>query len=221
MKKMKMLCLFVFWIVAISSLAQAAPVNIDFGSKYGAPPNTYGAASGQTGTWNDIRNLGITSNLFDLDGNSTTVNITISAETITGSSYYPGDAGLIVSDNFYVRANNSWNISLTNLNNGIYDVYLYMPHNIAVDTGAGNVNGISFTNISGDFGGTFIQGTNYHLLTGVTITDGTLSATGSTSSFSGLAGIQITPAAVPIPSGIFLMASAVVGLIGIRRKLKN
>jgi hypothetical protein len=89
----------------------------------------------------------------------------------------PGTANALMENSLYSFPGNSWGLSMTGLLEGICDIYLYDPHNSAVGTGSGNVNGISFANINGNFGtGAFVQGTNYHLLSGVSITGGTLFA---------------------------------------------
>ena len=56
-------------LVYCAPAAAAQSLNIDLGTYYGTPPATYGAASGQAGTWHEA-GLGLTA-LVDLSGGST------------------------------------------------------------------------------------------------------------------------------------------------------
>lgn len=87
---------------------------------------------------------------------------------------------------------------------------------------SGTVNGIAFSNIIGTFGEvTFVLGSNYHLLSSVTIAGGTLTATGSQpGTFSGIEGIQIVPITdVPEPGTLAIFAPGFAGL-GFKRRRK-
>ena len=71
MKNMAVLSLVVLLIVSVANPALAALVNIDFGAGFGgnggnAPSSTFGAASGQTGAWNNITAFGTTFGLLDI-----------------------------------------------------------------------------------------------------------------------------------------------------------
>jgi hypothetical protein len=214
------------FLIAHFNPVSASLLNIDFGNATGSPPSSFEAASEQSGSWNTIISLGTTTGLIDLDGNSTSVSITVSAGAINGSASIGSDnMNKLMGDNFYKAANNAWTVTLNNLNNGIYDVYLYDPYASNVSTGAGSVNGITFTDINGNRnGGVFAEGVNYHLLSGVAVTDGTLVATGTSSvsgDYGGLSGLQITPSAVPIPGAAWLLGGGLVCLVGIRRKFNK
>jgi hypothetical protein len=116
-----------------------------------------------------------------------------------------------------------WSIAITGLLDGIYDVYLYDPNNGAIGTGSGNVNGVGFSNINGNFGsGTFIEGVNYTLLQGVSITGSSFLASVGMG-VSGLSGIQLVPtvaqpAAIPEPTSLLLVGT---GLLAIAIRIKR
>ena len=173
--------------LAISATALAVPINVDFGSAGDViTSNTFGAASGQSGNWNNIIALGTTSGIVDIGGNATSVAIEVTADTMGGLFGLPppppppDDANALMEDNFFSNSGRSWTISITGLSGTLFDIYLYEPHHSAVGTGSGMVEGITFSNINGNFvGGTFVLDSNYLLLSGVTITGGTLTVTGT------------------------------------------
>ncbi len=208
--------------LAISATALAVPINVDFGLKgHVITSTTFGAASGQTGNWNNITAFSTPSGIVDIGGNATSVAITVTAGTMGGIFPLPtGDANALMEDNFFSSSGASWTISITGLSGTLFDIYLYEPHHGAVGTGSGTVEGIAFSNINGNFSlGTFVLDSNYHLLSGVTITGGTLTATGSQpGTHSGIAGIQVVPlAAVPEPGTLGLLTAGLLGLAFARR----
>jgi PEP-CTERM motif-containing protein len=204
--------------------ALAMPINIDFGI-LPTPSSTFGAASGQVGDWNQINTLFTGAGIVDLSGAATSVTVTISPSSVNPGGFLPlppGDANSLMTDNFF--SPNPWGLNVTGLVDGIYDVYLYSPHHSSVSMGAGLLNGVAFGDMNGDFyGGAFIEGANYQTLSGVVVTGGLLSASGtkSLSSFSGLAGIQLVSSSddnqVPLPGTISLIFLGLAGLGWIRR----
>ena len=209
--------------LAISATALAVPINADFGFKgHVITSTTFGAASGQSGYWNNITAFSTPSGIVDIGGNATSVAITVTAGTMAGiSGLFPlDDANALMEDNFFSSSGRSWTISITGLSGTLFDIYLYEPHHSAVGTGSGMVEGITFSNINGNFvGGTFVLDSNYLLLSGVTITGGTLTVTGAQSgTYSGIAGIQVVPlAAVPEPGTLGLLTAGLLGLAFAKR----
>ena len=195
MRIVKILMILTLSFVAFD-YADAQNLNVDFGSAHGTPSNTFGAASGQVGTWNTL-GLGTTSGLLDITGAATTVAVTVTSQTDTGSSggSCGGDLGALLDDNFYTSGA-TWSVDLSGLTNGNYSVYLYGPNHTGVETGNMVVNGVAVASISGD-GCSFIAGTT-HTAIQVSVTNGTLSIAGTNiASFAGLGGLQLIEQALP------------------------
>jgi len=177
--------------------AFADSINIDFGSGRGIPPSSYGAASGQAGTWNQIVR-GTTSNLLDVSGVPTSVNIVVNASSLGGAGPASNDDQKLLNDNFHSSpaASLTWSVNLSGLVDQPYDVYLYAPTNISVSTGNMTVNGSPIGQLIGDPNGLLIQGTSYEKYN-TTVSGGLLTLSGSVSgtsfSFGGLAGMQLVP----------------------------
>jgi hypothetical protein len=212
-------------LFATAAPALASSLYIDFGSSSAAPSSLFGAAAGTAGVWNNVSGLGTVADLFDAFGVRTDVDVTVSAESADGTGGGgTTDAYRLMQDNFYSTPGKTWSVWLSGLTDGLYDVYLYEPMNMFLGTGTGAVNGQTFSNINGNFGGTFIKGGNYLLLSDVLVTNGTLSATGGeTGALSGLAGLQLVDRrpspTTPVPEpGTLLLLSAGLAAAGVRRR---
>lgn len=205
----------------VASPAFASAFNIDFGQLDPAPSASFGAASGQTGFWNEIPAL-VPAGLVDTAGLPTGVTIFVTAHD---GNWYPGpgDFNLLMDDNFYT--DQIWTVTIAGLSNGSYTVFLYDPEHTGVGTGGGSVNTSFFSNIndpsvpggigSPDPNTTFTLGVNF-LQLNVTVTNGTLTANGASGglpAYSGLAGMQIVPGgvsagpAVPEPASLVLLVT--------------
>lgn len=203
----------------------ATSLNLDFGLSGGVPSSSFGAASGQMGNWNRITAFNTVSGIVDTSGSATSVTLAISAMSMGGGAGLPdGDGNNLMEDNFHSGPGNTWNLSMTGLENGTYDVYLYEPHNNLVGTGSGEVNGSAFSDINGNFlSGVFIEGSNYHLLSGVAVSGNILGFASSLSDYSGLAGLQLVQAPIPEPStfGLFAVGLALLSYLGAKRRVTD
>jgi len=174
---------------------KAEQLNIDLSVHFGGPSDDYGAVSGQVGRWNSVESLGFTPDLLNTAAVPTAVSITVSATSANG---YAGgcptvDADALVGDNFYTSYG-AWTADLDGLTNGVYQVFLYAPHNNNVATGNMLVNGIAIESVLGASDCDLSEGIGSAWVT-VTVVDGTLSLIGDPAeiptSHAGLAGIQL------------------------------
>tara|TARA_Y100001960_G_C14576861_1_gene778709 strand:+ start:151 stop:756 length:606 start_codon:yes stop_codon:yes gene_type:complete len=165
-------------------------LNIDFGAHRPDVPSGYAGAANQSGTWNKISSNS-TNNLVDIDNVSTSISLEVTAQTLGGYTISGAD---LTSDNFYSSNGASWKVEITGISNGIYDIYYYAPANTAVSTGSFYINSALQNSISGSSNNVLSQGTDWDILSGVTVSNSTLTLESySTSSFRGLAGLQIRP----------------------------
>jgi hypothetical protein len=213
-----------FLFIFICATAQAASLNIDFGSAQPAPPSSFGAAASQPGYWNQITTAGITSNLLDLTGAATSVALDLELVLdihITGSGGCGIDANLcdLRGSNFYTNFA-GWSLQLTNLDNGTYDLYYYSPTNGIVPTGNFSANGVPAGSITTSGADSLVQGSDWDKIT-VDVSSGTLDIGADTPAGNvGLAGIQLVytaPLAIPEPSTIVLVGTFVAA-IGLKRR---
>ncbi|MEM7541150.1 MAG: VPLPA-CTERM sorting domain-containing protein [Pseudomonadota bacterium] len=206
-------------ILLFASTALAESLNIDIGTRYNALPDTYAAASGQAGFWNDD---GLSFNdLVDINNIATDVDLSYSSSIVDG---WVGGTSLtnedyLQGDNFFVFSG-AWALTLSNLDAGTYDVYYYAPGNPGVTTGAMTINGTLVGSLTGQLG-PLVQGTSWDVLTDVVV-DGSntlvIAATG-TSGARGLAGLQIvSTTAVPLPAAFWMLGGGVLAICGFCRR---
>ena len=214
-------------VFAASSLTQAnlLTFNIDFGVQWGTPAPSFGAAASQSGFWEAITATGTTSNLTDTGGATTSVSLTLSADDPSGNDGDGStDARKLTDDNFYSGSGNSWSISMANLSDGEYDVYLYAPTHSGVNTGTFTVNGSPVASMPGQDSDTLgPQGTDWDVVGGVSVSGGSLTIEStSTSSFRGLAGLQLAGGGSPIPEPNSVALFGVgLGAIALRRRKRE
>ncbi|HXH62409.1 MAG TPA: hypothetical protein VNI20_13760 [Fimbriimonadaceae bacterium] len=168
--------------------------NLDLSDAFTGLPNTYSAASGQAGAWNDCP-VGTTSNLKDTAGNVTAVSITVTG--FSGAFNTPTtDTGKLLGD--YVQYNTvsatPVSISITGLANGTYRVYYYYVSSMSGFT----ANGILMPSLTADGSASARDslgtvGFNWYYVDAF-VTSGTLAITDSTpTSLEGISGLQIVP----------------------------
>jgi hypothetical protein len=200
--------------------ATYAAINVDFGYFDPAPSATYGAAAGQAGVWNKVPDLGITDNLLGLSGSATTISVNVLADNNSGNAgnFEPGnDTSALRNDNFFstpaVVLGTPWSVTFSNLDNGTYSLYYYAPENQIVVTGPFSANGVSGTDLRGNLAATLVQGQDWQVVTGITVTNGTLAINEtSDSEYAGLAGLQLVkipePSSMPLAAGALLLLAA-------------
>ena len=165
-------------------------LNIDFGAADPDVPSSYAGAANQSGTWNKISSNS-TNNLVEINNVSTSISLEVTAWTLGGSS---GSGANLTADNFYSKNGDSWKVEITGFSNGIYDIYYYAPAHYQVSTGSFYINSALQNSISGSGNNELSQGTDWGMLSGVTVSNSTLTLeSNSTSGYRGLAGLQIRP----------------------------
>ena len=166
----------------------ALRLNIDFGAERPDVPSGYAGAANQSGTWNKISSNS-TNNLVDINNVSTSISLEVTAGTLSGST---GSGANLTTDNFYSNNGVSWKVEITGFSNGIYDIYYYAPAHSSVSTGSFYINSSLQNSISGSNNNELSQGTDWGMLSGVTVSNSTLTLESYlTSGYRGLAGLQI------------------------------
>lgn len=167
--------------------------NLDFTEFFTGLPDTFGAASGLTGTWVDVpcNPCGTTDALVNTVGTATTVSIELTGQSdaftpqTTTESILLRDAVL----NRFLFPPEAFSATLTGLEDGQYDLYYYY-HSA---TSGMTVNGTAMNNLAGGSPDALEeQGTNWDVTRGVTVTGGTLTITDADGNpDEGLSGIQL------------------------------
>jgi len=205
-------------LALVPSSAWAQGFNLDFRGTLTGLPETYGAASGQTGTWVDVP-LGVTNGLTDVSGATTGVSITT---TGTGDTFHPAttDDGILLRDSIVndgVRPPTiAFSATLTGLADGEYTVYYY---HFAATSGL-TINSSPMSDLAGGSADALgAQGTNWDAVQ-VSVAGGTLQIVDTTpeSDFAGLSGIQMVRTVPEPASWLMLVAgTAFLGLLYRRR----
>ena len=151
---------------------------------------------------------------MDISGNASGATIDVYAYTFAGDSASPvaGDPGLLIADNFYSSPGSAWNLAITGLTNGIYDVYYYAPDHDLIDTGAFLLNGVYAANLAGMLGGNgTVQNQEWAVLPGIQVTSGMLATFwlgNEAAAFTGLYGLQLVAVPEPSATGLALCGGA-------------
>jgi hypothetical protein len=183
------------WLALIGKSAAAGEsFNLDFRGTFTGLPDTYGAASGQTGTWVDVLPNTPTGNLINVSGQATSVSITVTGRGDTFNPQTTIDSILlrdaIVSDFDFGE---DFSVAVTGLPNGVYDVYYYY-HGA---TSGLSLNSMPMADLAGGSADALgSEGTNWDVMR-TTISGGTLTIADSTPASDGLSGIQIVFVARP------------------------
>lgn len=221
------LCLFAY-------SAHATSINVDIGGFSGKPSDSYGAAAGQAGFWNEITYsaTSYTGSLLDLSGAASGATLSISNLSSTGTgSNAPAADGALMNDLGRIAPSGVGNtalITISGLDAGTYDVFTYAwEAGLAATTKSTNIN---VNNIgsqliaptSNAFIG-FLTGTTHaqHTVSIMTGDDIVISATTVDDIFDQgvVNGFQLVQQPIPIPATVWLLVTAL-GSIGYLRKMK-
>jgi hypothetical protein len=208
--------LLTFLLSTWGSVSALPLLNMDFGHDFGGPglPDTYGAASGQIGTWNKVNTLGLTGGLLDISGAASGASVNVFGDGWSTGGFYVTDDEKLLSDGLF-RTGGNWSMTFSGLDNGIYDIYYYAPQH-AMDSGDITINGTFVPYLLGNIN-TLVQGASWDMLSGVAVTSGTLSLRSGLPNtiqpYTGIAGIQIVQASnqVPEPGTLLLLCLGLTG----------
>ncbi|MDJ0973947.1 MAG: hypothetical protein QNJ98_05770 [Planctomycetota bacterium] len=173
--------------------ADAAPVatggfNLDLGGYFDDIPETYGAASGQTGPWVPVRD-GTTNAITNAAGDVTAVSIVLDGISSVANPRTSTEGDLLRDWMESPAApEDGLSVTLTGLDDGLYALYYYVPR----PTDDFTANGGPMPGLpGGDLNGLGAQGTNWNTVL-VSVSGGTLTITGSPFN-AYLSGVQIVP----------------------------
>jgi hypothetical protein len=224
----KIINLTALGLLIASGSVYAQSLNIDFGGEAGTPLSTYSAAAGQSGIWTTVTSE-TTSTVYNLAGTASgvTISTTYTGDWLAFNGYSGsgnGAGNAFLDDNFFVPSGCTWMVTISNLANGTYSVYYYAPNSTSVATGDFTINGAACSSINGnDVSGSanLVEGTSYDVLANIEVTNGTLTLTsGSSTSYAGLAGLQLVLTSVPEPSA-FALAGGLVALFTVMLRKRS
>ncbi|MCF3648358.1 PEP-CTERM sorting domain-containing protein [Synoicihabitans lomoniglobus] len=213
-------------VFILGASLHAQSYNIDLGSHYTEPPNSFGGSANQPGVWNRVDTTGTTA-LVDL--NNLSAGATVEVLVPDGGLYgfygneVISDQDLLQSDRFNSPSSAAWSIEVFGLSNGLYDIYVYS----SLSTGTFTLQGQPADAISGYSPASLGHGSagspTFGLFENIAVTDGSLSffqTNTELSGFTSVAGLQIVAAsAVPEPSSYAALAGlAVMGFVAQRRR---
>lgn len=190
-------------LITYTQALSAQNFNIDLGDLSTGTPASYGAASGQTGTWNIIDTLGSTA-LVSTTGAASGATVNTNSSYGFGSDgNYPGPHSDLLGDMIWGEpapdqpTSTDWSLTFVGLPGATYDVYYYAPSH-SMPTGEIRINNVPVPSLPGDPVDTaLVKGVNWQVHTSVLLSGGILRITGVNSdpsqfsALGGLAGLQL------------------------------
>ncbi len=190
-------------LVLLAGNAMGQSINVDLnatsGNGSGTPSSSYGAAAGQTGTWNNISNSSAaTVALAGLNGAASGVSLTWNKSTaIAGifDSGVSGDNAKLLQDGQFMTGFGTLTYTFSNLQAGTYAVYTYAGTPNSTQEAGVTVTGTvsSYQYIGGNLSNDLMPGDS-HAIQVVTISAGGSIVVKVSDSFGGMAscsGIQL------------------------------
>lgn len=213
---MKRFALTILVCAAFTPAVSAQQINIEFGSTFGTPSDSFGAGSGQAGVWNTLLGASWQTPLVDINGNETNAEFTDAFGTFEFAYDNPettGDDESLIDDFLDLGFQDSAPryFTVTGLNPGTYTVYSYnmAPDNETFITGVW-VNDEDLEWVGGAWGGDYTD-TVTHAIFEVTLAAGEdlVIHTEVIYGYGSFAGLQIIPHVNPCPAD--LTANGTVG----------
>ena len=217
---MKLKCITML-VVILTAQTFASITYIDFCTEGNTSlPSSYAAAADSAGVWNGVGGaVGTTSNLLDISGEQTSVDLTVSSTYSSMIKINTDHQALNTLLQECVYATNSgypWTVRLTGLENGEYDVYVYAPANPLIVLWDYSLNGVIHSDlITGSRDVSLDEGVDYEI-SRVTVSGGSIVISGDSDDyFTGLAGIQII--AIPEPASVIMFLTGGFIVAALRR----